>query len=151
MRLRFSFPRNFGTERQIRYARRTKMHDIIFFNFLSISDLFQPVRFLLLKSLKIFTVEKCCNYPLAITQGDRFASCENIVFRSQTSSLPPSPLLRSFNYKIASSCAHCKQNFFYKSKCCWTYRTVAPRRSKDFNENTLTFSHSTVRIKLKFL
>ena len=50
-----------------------------------------------------------------------------------------------------SSCAHCKQNFFHKSECCWTYRTVAPRRSKRFNENTLTFSYSTVRIKLKFL
>ena len=31
-----------------------------------------------------------CNYPLANRQGDRFASCEeNIVSRSQTSSLPP--------------------------------------------------------------
>ena len=50
-----------------------------------------------------------------------------------------------------SSCAHCKQNCFYKSKCCWTYRTVAPRQSKRFNENALTFSHSTVRMKLKFL
>ena len=50
-----------------------------------------------------------------------------------------------------SSCAHCKQNFFHQSECCWTYRTLAPRRSKCFNENTLTFSHSTVRIKLKFL
>ena len=50
-----------------------------------------------------------------------------------------------------SSFAHCKQTFFHKSECCWTYRTVAPRRSKCFNENTLTFSHSTVRIKLKFL
>ena len=48
-----------------------------------------------------------------------------------------------------SSCAHCKQNFFYKSECCWTYRTVAPTRSKRFNENTITFSNSTVRIKLK--
>ena len=49
-----------------------------------------------------------------------------------------------------SSCAHCKQNFFHKSECCWTYRTVAPRRSKRFTENTLAFSYSTVRIKLKF-
>ena len=33
--------------------------------------------------------EKYCNYPLTTTLGDRFASCENIVSRSQTSSLPP--------------------------------------------------------------
>ena len=43
-----------------------------------------------------------------------------------------------------SSCAHCKQNFFHKSECCWTYRTVAPRQSKCFNENThiLSFDSS---------
>ena len=35
--------------------------------------------------------EKYCNYPLTTTQGDLFASCENIVSRSQTSSLPPPP------------------------------------------------------------
>ena len=50
-----------------------------------------------------------------------------------------------------SCCTHRKQNFFYKSECCWTYRTVAPTRSKRFSENTLTCSYSTVRIKLKFL
>ena len=32
---------------------------------------------------------KYCNYPLATTQGDRFANCENIVSRSQISSSPP--------------------------------------------------------------
>ena len=32
---------------------------------------------------------KYCNYPLTITLGDRFVSCENIVSRSQTLSLPP--------------------------------------------------------------
>ena len=52
--LRFSFPRNFSTERQIRYARGTKMHDIIF----SIFFKHFWVRFLLLKSLKIFPVGK---------------------------------------------------------------------------------------------
>ena len=31
-RLRFSFPRNFSTKRQIRYARKTKVHDIFFFS-----------------------------------------------------------------------------------------------------------------------
>ena len=37
-------------------------------------------------------VEKYCNFPLTTTQGDRFASCENVVPRSQTSPLPPSDL-----------------------------------------------------------
>ena len=49
-----------------------------------------PPEFLLLKYL---LWEKYCNYPLTTTLGDRFASCENIVSRSQTSSLPPSPAL----------------------------------------------------------
>ena len=39
-----------------------------------------------------------------------------------------------------SSCAHRKQNFCYKSECFWTNRTVAPRRSKRFSENTHNFS-----------
>ena len=34
---------------------------------------------------------KYWNYPLTTTLGDRFASCENIVSWSQTSSLPPPP------------------------------------------------------------
>ena len=49
----------------------------------------RPIRRRCLRSL--FTVGKYCNYPLTTTQGDRFASCENIVSRSQTSSLPPTP------------------------------------------------------------
>ena len=48
-----------------------------------------PPEFLLLKYL---LWEKYCNYPLTTTLGDRFASCENILSRSQTSSLPPPPL-----------------------------------------------------------
>ena len=32
---------------------------------------------------------KYCNYPLTTTLGDRFASCENTVSRSQTLSLHP--------------------------------------------------------------
>ena len=43
------------------------------------------------KSKNIYCGKKC-NYPLTTTQGDRFASCENIVSRSQTSSPPPPPL-----------------------------------------------------------
>ena len=35
--------------------------------------------------------EKHCNCPLTTTQSDRFASYENIVSRSHTSSLPSSP------------------------------------------------------------
>ena len=61
------------------------------------------------------------------------------------------PSITKLQGQMYSRCAHCKQNIFYKSKCCWTFRTVTTRRSKRFNENTLTFSHSTVRIKLKFL
>ena len=39
--------------------------------------------------LKYFTLWKIqCNYPLNTTQCDRFASCENIVSRSQTSLFP---------------------------------------------------------------
>ena len=56
------------------------MHDIVFFKILW-------VRLSLL--LKYLLWEKYCNYPLTTTQGDRFASCENIFSRSQTSSLPP--------------------------------------------------------------
>ena len=41
--------------------------------------------------LKYLLCEKYCNYPMTTTLGDRFASCENIVFRFQTSSLPPPP------------------------------------------------------------
>ena len=41
-----------------------------------------------IKSLKNIYCGKKCNYPQTTTQGDRFASCENIVSRSQTSSLP---------------------------------------------------------------
>ena len=40
-----------------------------------------------------------CNYLLTTTQGDRFASCENVVSCSQTSSLslphPPPPAFHS--------------------------------------------------------
>ena len=42
---------------------------------------------------------KYCNYPLT-TQGDRFASCENIVSRSQTSSLPLPHCYPSFSRRF---------------------------------------------------
>ena len=58
-----------------------------------------PPEFLLLKYL---LWEKYCNYPLTTTLGDRFASCENIVSRSQTSSLPPAPSAE--NYFMLISC-----------------------------------------------
>ena len=68
------------------------MHDIIFFNFSIISSGGS-----LLASIEVFTVGKYCNYPLTATQGDRFASCENIA------SLPPAPpacsKLRHFCFK----------------------------------------------------
>ena len=50
-----------------------------------------PVRSLLLKSQNHLLWEKYCNYPLTATWCDRFVSCENIVSRSQTSSLPTPP------------------------------------------------------------
>ena len=51
-----------------------------------------------------------------------------------------------------SSCAHCKQNFFTNQNVAGPIELyVAPRQSKRFNENTLTFSRSTVQIKLKCL
>ena len=60
------------------------------------------VRFSLL--LKYLLWEKYYNYPLTITQGDHFASCANIVSRSQTSSLlriapPACSKLRHFCFK----------------------------------------------------
>ena len=43
---------------------------------------------------------KNTNYQLTTKQGDRFASCENVVSRSQTSSLPPFQMyLKSFIIK----------------------------------------------------
>ena len=62
------------------------MHDMIFFSCLSI--VISSVGSSLLaskKSKNIYCGEKYRNYPLT-TLGDRFASCENIVSRSQTSS-----------------------------------------------------------------
>ena len=59
------------------------MHDIIFFNVLII-----PSAGSLLAYQNILC-GKNTYYPLTTTKGDRFASCENIVSRSQTSSLPP--------------------------------------------------------------
>ena len=49
---------------------------------------------LLLKSLKIFTVGKILQLSADYHVGDCFASCENIVSRSQTSSLPTLPPAR---------------------------------------------------------
>ena len=58
MWLHFSFTRNFSTERQLQYARKTKMHDIIFFQFFKHFWFPLPVHFLLVKSLKLFIVGK---------------------------------------------------------------------------------------------
>ena len=71
------------------------MHDIIiifFFHFL-LASLISPAGLLLasVKSKKYLPWEKYRNYPLTTTLGNRFASCEIIVFRSQTSSPPPLP------------------------------------------------------------
>ena len=88
-----------------------------------------PVRFSLLSKYLLW--EKYCHYPLITTQGDRFTSCENIVSRSQTSSLlqvpPPNaaPLLINFlasaqlHYSSRSGAAHLinkmTQLYFYRN------------------------------------
>ena len=80
-RLRFSFPISLG---QLRYARKTKRHDIIYL----IIELFPAVRF---SPVKYLIWEMYCNYPLFTTQGDRFTSYEKIVSLSQTPSFPLPP------------------------------------------------------------
>ena len=65
------------------------------FFFFPIIDLFPlRVRFSLLKCL---LWEKHCNYLMTTTQGDRFASSENIVSRSQNSSSPLGRMMKYFN------------------------------------------------------
>ena len=64
------------------------MHDIIFSIF-STFLISSGVSLFTKRSETIYCGEKYCNYPLTTTQGVRLASCENIVSRSQTSSLPP--------------------------------------------------------------
>jgi len=54
-----------------------------FFNYCLISSAGSLLAF------KIFTLGKYCHYPLTTKQGDRFASCENIVSRSK---IPHPPL-----------------------------------------------------------
>ena len=74
----FGFPCNFSSNWQTKRGF-----------FFPIIDLFPlRVRFSLLKCL---LWEKHCNYLMTTTQGDRFASCENIVSRSKNSSSPPPP------------------------------------------------------------
>ena len=79
---------NFNTKVRIWYAWQTKRHDIIFFNYWIISS----AGSLLTEHAEIFYFVKInCNYPQTTTQCDCFASCENIISWSQTSSLPPPP------------------------------------------------------------
>ena len=82
---------------------------MIFFNFFY-AFLISSVGSLLAskKSKNIILLwEKYCNYPLTTTLGDRFASCESIVSRSQTSSLPPplppAPAACSSSFKTSST------------------------------------------------
>ena len=64
------------------------------------------VRFLPLISVPEFRENIVyCHYPLITTQGDRFTSCENIVSRSQTSSLLQVPPQRCPPaYQLFSKC-----------------------------------------------
>ena len=87
--LRFGFPCNFSSNWQ---TECKKSKEVFFF---AVIDLFPlRVRFSLLKCL---LWEKHCNYLMTTTQGDRFASCENIVSRSQNSSSPPGRMMKYFN------------------------------------------------------
>ena len=63
------------------------MHDIIFFNFSIISSAGS-----LLASIKIFTVEKYCNYPLTASQGDALQVVRTS-FLGPRPRLPPPPRL----------------------------------------------------------
>ena len=51
---------------------------------------------------------KYCNYPLTTTLRDRFASCENIVSRSQISSLPPPWLQHCSNTPTLCCAKNCR-------------------------------------------
>ena len=84
------------------------MHDIVFFNFLIIFSAGW-----LLDLSKYLLWEKYYHYLLSadngdqITmQGDRFASCENIVSRSQTSSLPSPANTYSYNHSSSETQGH---------------------------------------------
>ena len=65
------------------FITKTKRDDILFQKYWIISSACS------LLASKIFAVGKYCNYSLITTQDDCFASCESIVSRSKTSSLPP--------------------------------------------------------------
>ena len=74
---------NLNTKVQIRYARGL----LLFFSIIELFPLL--VRFSPLKHILNFVKNRLQLYPLTTTQGDRFASCENIV--------PPPPWFRHFN------------------------------------------------------
>ena len=74
------------------------MHDIIFFNFKAFL-ISSAGSLLASKKSNYLLWEKHCNYSLPTTRGDHFASCENIVSRSQTSSLSP-PGLEYVQYSL---------------------------------------------------
>ena len=74
----------FHGQRTNTICEKNKLGIILFFQLLNYFFFwlcFSPLKYLLW--------EKYRNYPLTTTQGDRLASCENIVSRTQTSSLPP--------------------------------------------------------------
>ena len=74
----------FNGQRTNTICEKNKLGIILFFQLLNYFFFwlcFSPLKYLLW--------EKYRNYPLTTTQGDRLASCENIVSRTQTSSLPP--------------------------------------------------------------
>ena len=84
---------NFSTKGQIRYAGKIKKPWYYFLNYWTAR--FSLVKHLLWENATIIL-------QLTRTQGGRFASCENIVPQSQTSSQPPPPCKRLlFNVKAS--------------------------------------------------
>ena len=61
--------------------------------------------------------EKYRNYPLTTTQGDRLVSCENVVSRTQTSSLPPREARNTceHNKPSDSNVYHANDSYMVKS------------------------------------
>ena len=113
-----NFPPNFSTKRQIlKYARKTKMHYIIFFHFFIISSAVW-----LLTSIKIFTVGKILElssdhhigWPLCKLWEHCF-SVPDLVFPPP---LPPwyrhtNPLFQYINSELHSQCIQPKRVLFF--------------------------------------
>ena len=72
----------FNTKGQIGYARKTKRHEIFFFQLLNI------ILELFWFTFHLWTIYFVKNYPLSTTQGDCFVSCENVVSQFVWGTIP---------------------------------------------------------------